>query len=192
MFSRETWVSIAAWRTLSKALCRSNPSTARLSRVGESTTSCLSSSIASCVPSFALKPTRVLGYSSAVSRYSCHLFSNTCSSTLPTQDVSDIGRRLSTCGGLPGLGIRTVFASFHCLGSLPERQHSLKQRVSAVTPESGKFRSILFVTLSGPAADLQLIVCNTARTSHSSMSLSRRAFSSPAYPGNASGGVAGR
>lgn len=80
-------------------------------------------------------------------------------------------------GGLPGLGIRTVFAVFHCCGSLPVRQHWFLVRASIAV--SFKFLNALLLTWSGPDADLQLIVCRTARTSHSSMLASSLALVAP-------------
>lgn len=63
-------------------------------------------------------------------------------------------------GGLPGLGIRIIFAVFHCLGSLPLRQHSLKYAVRAQMVSSPMFFNVLFDILLGPAADLLLSFCS--------------------------------
>lgn len=45
--------------------------------------------------------------------------------TLPTQDVSEIGWRLSVLSGFPGLGMSIVLAIFHCFGRVPLFQHLL-------------------------------------------------------------------
>lgn len=85
--------------------------------------------------------------------------------TFPMHEVREIGRRLSTLGVLPGLGINLTSASFHAIGSLPEVQQSFIKSVRARMELSSRFASAVLVTLSMPGDVFRRILARAARTS---------------------------
>lgn len=100
-----------------------------------------------------------------------------CSAILPTQDVSEMGRRLSMLGVFPGLGMRTVTAVFQAKGTFPFFQISFISSVRYSTDLSSKLRNVLFEIPSAPDADRPLSPCRARRISSTPNSASRKVLS---------------
>ena len=80
------------------------------------------------------------------------------SRTLDSVDVRDMGRSLSSEGMGITLGSGTTVASFHCVGTTPERREVFRILVSGVLSSKANSWTILFGNWSGPGDVLTLIL----------------------------------
>ena len=80
------------------------------------------------------------------------------SHTLESVDIRDIGLSLSSEGVGITLGSGTTVASFHCVGSTPERRELFRILVSGMLSSKANSFTILFGNWSGPGDVLTLIL----------------------------------
>ena len=84
------------------------------------------------------------------------------SHTLESVDVRDIGRSLSSEGVGITLGSGTTVASFHCVGTTPERREVFRILGSGMLSSKANSFTILFGNWSGHA-DVVTLILNSSR-----------------------------